>query len=330
MDFKSISSLILKSNKIFISSHINPDGDSLGSSYAFYHLLTQLGKDCMIINHSPLPKMYNFLNQENIFHEHNSETAAFIKNSDLGIILDIGDYYRLGDIALLLDEIENIELLNIDHHNVIDLKKFDHNFINTKSSSVGEIIYELVTNEFNGYLSKEILEGIYIAVLTDTGSFKHNNTTGLSHLIAKESINFGINTTKIYQNIYENSSKSRIKLLGNVIQNLKFDCNDQLVWFGVNQDMIKEVGGSNEDFEGFTDFFRSINGVEISLMLYDLKGKVRISLRSKGLYRVDELAKQMGGGGHPYASAALIEGDFSEVKKSVLNLISNYINQTKK
>jgi len=229
MDFKSISSLILKSNKIFISSHINPDGDSLGSSYAFYHLLTQLGKDCMIINHSPLPKMYNFLNQENIFHEHNSETAAFIKNSDLGIILDIGDYYRLGDIALLLDEIENIELLNIDHHNVIDLKKFDHNFINTKSSSVGEIIYELVTNEFNGYLSKEILEGIYIAVLTDTGSFKHNNTTGLSHLIAKESINFGINTTKIYQNIYENSSKSRIKLLGNVIQNLKFDCNDQLV-----------------------------------------------------------------------------------------------------
>ena len=113
----------------------------------------------------------------------------------------------------------------------------------------------------------------------------------------------------------------------NVIQNLNFDCNGQLAWFAINEDMVKEVNGSNQDFDGFTDFFRSIKGVEVSMMLYDLKGKVRLSFRSKGKYKVSEIAKKMGGGGHPFAAAALVEGEFSDVKSNVLNMLSTYINK---
>ena len=98
------------------------------------------------------------------------------------------------------------------------------------------------------------------------------------------------------------------------------------LWFSLNNDMVKEVDGTNQDFDGFTDFFRGIQGVEIALMLYDLKGKVRLSFRSKGKYKVNNVAKKMGGGGHPFAAAALVDGEFSDVKSTVLGLLSTYIN----
>ena len=171
--------------------------------------------------------------------------------------------------------------------------------------------------------------GIYVAVLTDTGSFRHSNTTDNCHKIAVDAIQMGLDISKVYQNIYENSSVSRMQLLGNVIQKLNYDCDGELVWFLLNHDMVKEVNGSNQDFDGFTDFFRGIKGVEVSLMLYDLGGKVRLSFRSKGKYKVSEIAKKMGGGGHPFAAAALVEGELADVKSTVLNLMSTYINSKK-
>jgi phosphoesterase RecJ-like protein len=328
MNFADIQSIIDKHEKIFISSHINPDGDSLGSAYAMYKYLIGLGKDCIIVNHSPFPDIYNFLNKDNIFKEVDEETVAFIKKSDLGLILDIGDFYRLGDIAHLIED-NNIETLSIDHHAKSDNDLFTHDFINKDACSVGEILYSFLSEVDKSKISKEVLLGIYVAVLTDTGSFRHSNTTDISHKIAVHAIKKGIDIAKIYQSIYENSSVSRMKLLGNVIKKLNYDCGGELVWFALNHDMIKEVNGNNQDFDGFTDFFRGIKGVEVSLMLYDLKGKVRLSFRSKGKYKVSEIAKKMGGGGHPFAAAALVEGEFSDVKSTVLNLMSTYINSKK-
>lgn len=326
MNFAKIQSIINNNDKIFISSHINPDGDSLGSAYAMYDYLNKLGKDCIIVNHSPVPEVYNFLNKNNIFHELDNEAITFIKNADLGLVLDIGDFYRLGDIANLIEE-NNIKTLSIDHHSKSNNDLFTYDFINTDACSVGEILYSFFNEVDESKISEEVMLGVYVAVLTDTGSFRHSNTTDISHEIAVHAIKKGLNISKIYQDIYENSSLSRMKLLGNVIQKLNYDCGGELVWFALNQDMIKEVNGTNQDFDGFTDFFRGIRGVEVSLMLYDLQGKVRLSFRSKGKYRVNEIAKKMGGGGHPFAAAALVEGEFSNVKKTVLNLISTYINK---
>lgn len=327
MDYNQIQSIINKHDKIFISSHINPDGDSVGSAYAVYNYLDAIGKDCIIVNHSPIPEVYNFLNKDNIFKELDEDSASFIKKADLGLILDIGDFYRLGDVAYLVEE-NGIETLSIDHHAKSDNDLFTYEFIDLKASSVGEILYSYFI-EINHKISKDTMHGIYTAVLTDTGSFRHSNTTDVCHKVAVDAIKMGLDISKVYQNIYENSSISRMKLLGNVIQKLNYDCDGELVWFLLNHDMIKEVNGSNQDFDGFTDFFRGIKGVEVSLMLYDLGGKVRLSFRSKGKYKVNEIAKKMGGGGHPYAAAALVDGEFSDVKSTVLNLISTYIGSTK-
>jgi len=287
--------------------------------------LKKLGKDCRIINHSEVPLVYSFLNEKEIFNEISDENIAFIKNADLGIILDIGDFYRLGEVANIIES-NTVETINIDHHPLTENDFFTHNFINLDASSVGEILYSYFSSLGSDIIDKEMMLGIYSAVLTDTGSFRFSNTNQLSHEIAVDAIKMGINISEIYQNIYENSSVSRIKLLGNVIQKLNFDCNGELLWFSLNNDMVKEVDGTNQDFDGFTDFFRGIQGVEIALMLYDLKGKVRLSFRSKGKYKVNNVAKKMGGGGHPFAAAALVDGEFSDVKSTVLGLLSTYIN----
>ena len=325
VNYSKIEQIISENEKIFISTHINPDGDSLGSAFAMYHYLKKIGKDCRIINHSEVPLVYSFLNEKEIFNEINDENIAFIKNADLGIILDIGDFYRLGEVANVIEG-TTIETINIDHHPLTENDFFTHNFINLDASSVGEILYSYFSSLGSDIIDKEMMLGIYSAVLTDTGSFRFSNTNQLSHEIAVDAIKMGINISEIYQNIYENSSVSRIKLLGNVIQKLNFDCNGELLRFSLNNDMVKEVDGTNQDFDGFTDFFRGIQGVEIALMLYDLKGKVRLSFRSKGKYKVNNVAKKMGGGGHPFAAAALVDGEFSDVKSTVLGLLSTYIN----
>ena len=325
VNYSKIEQIISENEKIFISTHINPDGDSLGSAFAMYHYLKKIGKDCRIINHSEVPLVYSFLNEKEIFNEINDENIAFIKNADLGIILDIGDFYRLGEVANVIEG-TTIETINIDHHPLTENNFFTHNFINLDASSVGEILYSYFSSLGSDIIDKEMMLGIYSAVLTDTGSFRFSNTNQLSHEIAVDAIKMGINISEVYQNIYENSSVSRIKLLGNVIQKLNFDCNGELLWFSLNNDMVKEVDGTNQDFDGFTDFFRGIQGVEIALMLYDLKGKVRLSFRSKGKYKVNDVAKKMGGGGHPFAAAALVDGEFSDVKSTVLGLLSTYIN----
>jgi len=325
VNYSKIEQIISENEKIFISTHINPDGDSLGSAFAMYHYLKKLGKDCRIINHSEVPLVYSFLNEKEIFNEISDENIAFIKNADLGIILDIGDFYRLGEVANIIES-TTVETINIDHHPLTENDFFTHNFINLDASSVGEILYSYFSSLGSDIIDKEMMLGIYSAVLTDTGSFRFSNTNQLSHEIAVDAIKMGINISEIYQNIYENSSVSRIKLLGNVIQKLNFDCNGELLWFSLNNDMVKEVDGTNQDFDGFTDFFRGIQGVEIALMLYDLKGKVRLSFRSKGKYKVNDVAKKMGGGGHPFAAAALVDGEFSDVKSTVLGLLSTYIN----
>ena len=117
--------IISKKKKFFISTHLNPDGDSLGSASSMYYYLKQLGKDCRIINHSDVPKVYSFLNNNNIFEQVNDDNTAFIKSADLGIILDVGDFYRLGKVANIVENTK-IETINIDHHPLTENDFFTH------------------------------------------------------------------------------------------------------------------------------------------------------------------------------------------------------------
>ncbi len=314
--------LLLDAESILLTTHENPDGDGLGCETAFYEYLTGLGKDCRIINTSPFPTEYTFLNPDNRFEEFDKKTQAeWISNVDLAIILDIGDYKRMN---VLWDELETNKILtlNIDHHPHLKNSPFTHNIIDVKAAATGEIIFDYLKRQYNGTIPTIICEGIYVAIMTDTGSFRHNNTTINSHQIAIECIQNGIDATGIYQKVYESHSRNRMALLGRVLANLNYTHNGEVAWFAITQELLSEANANKEDVEGFTDIVRTIQGVEIATMIFQKdENSCRVNFRSKGKYIIGDVARSLGGGGHDMAAGAVVNGNVQDVVKIVLTEI---------
>lgn len=314
--------IISDADRILLTTHENPDGDGLGCETAFYEYLTQTGKECKIINVSTFPTEYGFLNPDNRFEVFDKESQSeWISKVDLAIVLDIGDYKRMN---ILWDELEThkIQTLNIDHHPHLYNSLFTHNIIDIKAAATGEIIFDYFKQQYNGAIPTIICEGIYAAIMTDTGSFRHNNTTINSHKIAIECIQNGIDYTGIYQKVYESHSRNRMALLGRVLANLNYTHNGEVAWFVITQDLLNKANAVKEDVDGFTDIVRTIRGVEIAAMVFQRdEHSCRVNFRSKGKYIIGDVARSLGGGGHDMAAGAVVFGDVQDVVKNVLTEI---------
>ena len=334
IDWSKVHKVISNSNKIMLTTHENPDGDGLGAECGIYYHLKELGKDIRIINYSPIPEEYNFLNSDDIFECYNSlNHDIWIKNIDLVIIFDVGDHIR---IRTVLDPINkfNIPIMNIDHHPHPQDHPFDYNLVDLSAAATGCMVYDYLKFARKKPISKKSMEGIYTAVMTDTGCFRHSNTDTKSHKIAIECLDIGIETNLIYQAIYENSSKARMQLMGLILSNLKYELKGKFAWFIITKEMMKNVNATKSDVEGFSDIVRSIRGVEVALMIVEQsKKKCRINFRSKGKLKINHIAHSLGGGGHAFAAGAMLEGNISNVKDKVvkysLELISKDLNKLK-
>lgn len=309
---------VVHDNKTFVlTTHINPDGDGLGSEIAMAEFLKTQGKQVKIMNCSPTPLNYSFLDpfKEIIIYE-TANHHSILEEADAFFILDISDWGRMREIGNYLKTTTKPKVC-IDHHQST-LAFTDIDYIDPRVSSTGELVYEFLENvgiKFN----KRIAEAIYTCILTDTGSFRFSNTTPRAHTIASKLIAEGVNSNRIYQEVYEQNSESKIHLLGMILQNLKFECAGQLAWFNITQKMLERAKASIWDTEGFADFPRSIRGVEVSLMFSELDDrKTKVSFRSKGHVVVNSIAMRLGGGGHEFASGALLEYPLQESNAIVL------------
>lgn len=305
-------------DKILLSTHENPDGDGLGSAYAMYHYLKGIGKDCRFIHISELPFEYEFLNTNQIIETYNTDIHNhWISQAELALIFDVGDYRRLRKIG---DELvaNGVRVVNIDHHPDLSDGRFAENYIDLDVAATGEMVYDFIkAGEIA--LTEEIAEGIYTGVMTDTGSFCYSNTNQKCHQIAMECIAAGVNTSAIYQSVYENSSKGRIALLGQILNQLKYNESGELAWFTIDQAMMDKANATNKDVDGFTDFVRTIQGVEVAVMVFENgPDTCRINFRSKGKYVINGIAKSMGGGGHQFAAGAIASGSLEEILPKVL------------
>ena len=319
LDWKKLNQKILSSSRIVLSTHQNPDGDGLGSASAMYHYIKSLEKDCKIIHISDFPNQYDFLNQNNIIETYNEiDHDEWMLTADLALIFDIGDYGRLGVLGNKLSN-NNIYTINIDHHPNQNDGRFNDNYVNIDAAATGEMVYDfLIDNNIN--LNELLAQGIYTAVMTDTGSFRHNNTNQKSHKIAMDCIDYGVDNSKIYQSIYENRSKAQVALLAKVIDNIKYHSNGQIASFIVSREMVESSSAIPQDIDGFTDFVRTIEGVEISIMVYESdSNRCRINFRSKGKYRINDIAKSFGGGGHKFAAGAMADGASQIVLQQVVD-----------
>jgi len=318
LDWKSLHKTIDGVERILLSTHENPDGDGLGSAYAMYHHLKSQGKDCRLIQISNLPHEYEFLNLDQVIETYNSEVHDnWISQVELALIFDVGDYRRTRKIGEQLES-NKIHVVNIDHHPDLSDGHFADNFINTDAAATGEMVYDFM-KAGNVSLTKEIAVGIYTGVVTDTGSFSYSNTNQKCHQIAIECISAGVNTSQIYQSVYENSSKGRVALLGLILNQIEYNDTGELAWFTIDQSMMDKAKATQADVDGFTDFIRKIRGVEVAVMIVEKdNNSCRVNFRSKGKYIINGIAKSLGGGGHQLAAGALAKGSLTEVLSKVL------------
>lgn len=308
MDSKKIEQLkqhIANHRHFVLTTHVNPDGDGLGSEMAFYHYLKSLGKTVAIWNHNPIPKNYAFLDPNGVMEVFGEKRhRERLKKIEVVFILDISDWYRLKDFGKWLSQ-HNLPMICVDHHP--DGERFSMlDFIATEASSTGEIVYDIL-KALNAPITNPIAEALYTAVLTDTGSFRFNNTTPKAHRMAAEFLEQGLDFRSIYEQVYEKESPEKIKLLGMALQQLNFEYGGRLAWFKITREMLQKVGLNPEETDGFSDFPRRIDGVEISLMFVEISEKrTKVSFRSKGNIVINGLAREVGGGGHQFASGAMV------------------------
>ena len=326
IDWKKINDVILKANKIMLTTHENPDGDGLGSECGIYYHLIEMGKDVKILNYSDLPNQYQFLNTDNIFETFNiNKHEEWMMDIDLLIVFDVGDFSRTRTVADFVTK-NKIEVLNIDHHPHPENHNFSYNCIDLKAAATGCMVYDYLKINRVKPINKKSLEGIYTAVMTDTGSFKYSNTSEKCHEIAIECLETDIKTHKIFQNIYENNPKSRMKLMGELLSNINYELDEKLAWFLITQNMLARSNASHADVEGFSDLVRSIEGVEVAIMIFEQGNSTcRINFRSKGSIVINDIAKKLGGGGHPFAAGAKLEGNLKEVKDYVLSTSKKFL-----
>lgn len=314
---QQIKSIITSNKKFILTTHVNPDGDGIGSEIALATYLRYLGKEVMIYNHSETPGNYEFLDPLGDIQLYKPEQhEQSVRESDAVFILDISDWKRLRDLGELLRNLD-IPKICIDHH-PLNQSFVDLDVIYPPASSTGELIYEVLMH-LGANLRGKIAEGLYTALLTDTGSFRYSNTTPEAHRVVAELLAAGVNPNQIYQNVYENQPPNKMRLLAYILNNLKFEKDGRLVWFVITQDTLKATNTQPYDTEGFADFPRTISGVEICLMFLETKeGKTKISFRSKGRVVINGLANQFGGGGHQFAAGALVDGALKEVVPQVI------------
>jgi phosphoesterase RecJ-like protein len=201
----------------------------------------------------------------------------------------------------------------------------DVDIIYEQSSSTGELIFEFL-KAIHFPLDQKTATALYTCILTDTGSFRFSNTTSITHQIASELLNTGINTKEIYELVYEQNSRSKMALMGEALYRLNYECEGKVAWFVLTKEMFAKHQASCWDTEGFSELPRSIEGVEVSLMFTELNaGETKISLRSKGKIEINSIAEKFGGGGHSYAAGSRIQMSLSEAIPLVLEEVKSVI-----
>lgn len=211
-----------------------------------------------------------------------------------------------------------IATVNIDHHLKND-QFGDLNWVDPKAAAVGEMVFSLF-DELGVRITPEIATNLYVALLTDTGSFHFSNTTAETFRIAGELVGAGAVPSEIAQKVLMNQPESRLRLLCRVLNSLEFDSGRQVAWLALTQEMLEKTGSSADDSEGMVNYALSVEGVRVCAFFKQERGQLyRVSLRSRGDEDVSAVAQYFGGGGHRNAAGMSLEGPFEDVREQVVS-----------
>ncbi len=332
-EFVELQNAIRLASKIVISTHVQPDGDGLGAETALYHYLKRAGKEVRVHNPDPLPGRYRFLDSSGEFLLSPTPDEAW-SAFDLWIIVDTNDPRRLGPVwSALKDRAKKI--LFLDHHPDLvtaaqELPRLPaHALIvsDVRSSSIGELLYQLFLSMNLVPIHSDLAVGLYVSVMTDTNSFRYARTTPESHRIAAHMIELGVNPEEVYQQIYSTKELSHVQLLGIVLQNTRTSQNGRLAWMEMRLDLRRQFRASADDTMSFLNLLLLLRDTDIVCLFReeDDGRTVRVSIKSKGKIVVNQVAMDLGGGGHEYAAGVALREPFEKVVETVTGRLETLI-----
>ncbi len=327
---RDLHEVISSSGRIVLSTHENPDPDGLGSALALCEHLKDLGKDCRILSGSRESDLYNFLDDNGWLETYDPATHDdWLKTCDLAIVLDLGDFPRLNNLGDALLAF-HIRIASIDHHasNPDRTPDYEPNVLDISSSSTGTLVWQYFNEYRDKPISYDMAVALYAALSTDTGSFKYNNTDVRAHTMAIDMLKLGVKPYDIYQQIYEQVEHAQVRLMGLMIGNIQFSEDKRISWSIITQQMFHDAGAGKSDTDGFSEYLRSIKGVEVGILLREVgENETRISLRSKGKVVINRVAQKLGGGGHDFASGISMVVSGAEVVESLVPMIQAAIEE---
>lgn len=315
--------LVNEKKRFILTTHTNPDLDALGSELALDEYLRSLGNNVSILNSDIVPRRFRFVDPQRCLRTFSpNRHQHLIEKTEVIFVLDAsGGWDRVGRIGRTLaaraeQPGNGATVICIDHHP--DPVDFAHvSVVDTDAAASAELIFDLIT-QAGGVLTPSIARWLYLAILTDTGSFRYPKTSFNTHRIAARLLEAGADPTSLYKQVYDQQSLELVRLRGHVLSTLQLGADDQLAWCVLDQATLKAYGITLAELDGFAALGMQIGGVRVSLLCVEMpKGRVKVSLRSDGGVVVNDLAAQLGGGGHPSAAGATIEGDLAQVTAQV-------------
>ena len=332
-DITDLKELLSTPKKIAIVSHRNPDGDAYGSSLALYYYLRKSQHDVSIVSPNDCPDFLKWLPSQDkivLFEEELSKGSKLLNEAELIFTLDFNALNRVGKAMEEVLEKVTATFIMIDHHKQPD--DYAHYMYSDASiSSTSQLLYHFF--EKIGALNsidKTIATCLYTGIVTDTGSFKYSSTTSVTHRIIANLIDTGIDHTKIHINLYDTNSLNRLQLLGKALRNLKVLNEYKTAYISLSQTEMNAFNFKKGDTEGFVNYGLSLKGVVLAVIFIEDKkqGIIKMSLRSKGNFSVNDFARNhFNGGGHVNAAGGRSEDTLKNTVINFIKIIPTYKNE---
>ncbi|HSH45836.1 MAG TPA: bifunctional oligoribonuclease/PAP phosphatase NrnA [Longimicrobiales bacterium] len=312
---------------IALTTHVNADGDGAGSETALAAWLLARGKRVAITNPTPYPPRFAYLLPPEVeVLDPGPEQDARLRTTDLLVVLDTSERGRIGRVAGSLREGAVVVL---DHHPPSAESLDVPGVQDPTACATGEIIYDLITLGDAGAWPKEVIEGVYAAIETDTGSFRFSNTTPRTHAVAADLLRRGVDPEEVYRKLHATVPLKRLDIIRISLEYLETDPELPITWISIPRLVTHEMKASADDLDGVAEYARSVEGTEVALLFREtLDGSTKVSFRSNGAVDVNVIARRFGGGGHVKASGALIGEPMSDARPGVLDATRQAVRET--
>ena len=336
VNFDSLFPLIREHSSFIITSHVNPDGDALGSEIGLAEWLLSLGKQVRVINHSPTPYNYFVFDEPNPVLEQFKQEAheKALRSAEVIFVLDVNDPGRVRSVGSYLSrgaglppgapipEPVSVPIVVIDHH--LNPKDFaSQYFIDTDATSTGELIYRLIRQaqpSLGGTITPKAAMALYVAIMTDTGSFRFPRTDSGTLRMCADLLDLGADPVRAYDEVYNQSPAGRLLLMRECLNSFEYHHENRMAFQAIMQSQLEAAGAMEEDVDGFVQMPFQVRGIVLSVFLLELKEGWKISTRSKGNVSAAAFAQSFGGNGHFNAAGARVHGKISlgDMKQMIL------------